>query len=113
MKKDEIFDLVIKAFGVYFLVLAIIAIPKMLSGLFISGLWLIKGISITGSHGEQVGRTVKATYLLSNLGGVFMFAVYITVAVNFLRSGSWVKFLMGKTFSTQSNTEQPSPQSRD
>ena len=106
MKKDEIFDLVVKAFGVYLLVLAIIALPKMLAGLYIVAICLVKGISITGSNGQQVGAAVKATYLLSNLGGAFLFSLYIIASVNFLRSGSWVKMLMGKT--AQPNIEQPS-----
>ena len=32
MKKDEMYDMVVKGFGVYLLVPAIIAIPKMLEG---------------------------------------------------------------------------------
>jgi len=37
MKKDEMFDLVVKGFGVYLLVPAIIAIPKMLEGIMMLG----------------------------------------------------------------------------
>ncbi len=64
MKKDEIFDLVVKAFGVYFLVLAAITLPKMLRGLFIVGLWLIKGISITDSNGQFSSDKVQVTVRL-------------------------------------------------
>ena len=40
MKKDEIFDLIIKAFGVYLLVLAIIALPAMINGAFMLSVFL-------------------------------------------------------------------------
>ena len=43
MKKDEIFDLIIKAFGVYLLVLAIIALPAMINGAFMLSVSLSSG----------------------------------------------------------------------
>jgi len=96
MKKDEIFELVVKAFGVYLLVLAIIALPKMLEGLLMLGFYLTQG-SWGGSSdamGEMM-RTLKTTYMSSSLGAVIRFVIYLVASINFLRSGSWVKRLMG------------------
>ena len=45
MNKDELFDVVIKAFGVVFLVLAIIAIPKVIEGLITIACMFILRIS--------------------------------------------------------------------
>lgn len=97
MKKDEVFELVIKAFGVYLLVLAILALPKMLEGLLMLGVYMTQG-SWGGSSdamGEMM-QTLKTTYMSSSLGAVIRFVIYIIASINFLRSGSWVKKLMGR-----------------
>lgn len=97
MKKDEVFELVVKAFGVYLLVLAIIALPKMIEGVIMLGFYLTQGPwGGTSDATEGIMTTLKATYMSSSLGAVIRFAIYIIASINFLRSGSWVKRLMKK-----------------
>ncbi|MBN2211734.1 MAG: hypothetical protein JW709_10105 [Sedimentisphaerales bacterium] len=96
MKKAELFDLIVKGFGVGFLMLAIIAIPKMLEGIIMTCFHLINGVWDHG--GDELAkymRTLWTTQLSASLGAIFRFIIYLIAAVNFLRSGSWVKKLMG------------------
>ena len=102
MKKDETFDLIIKGFGVYFLVLAIIAIPSVVNGLIMMGLYLhnIWGIPQDDTVGNLL-KTVQTTALAQSAGSIIKFTIYIIASINFLRSGSWVKKLMGKKMSVK------------
>lgn len=101
MKKEDYFDLIIKGFGVYLLVLAIIQIPSVLNGLllFVSYIALGGGFDFSGDADamSKIENTIRATTISKSLAGIFTFAIYIIASINFLRSGSWVKKLMGKT----------------
>ena len=97
MKKDEISELIVTGFGVYLLVLAIIAITKMLEGIIMLGFYLVQGSWWVTGGGDTIGNvmtTVQTAYISSSLGAVIRFAIYIVASINFLRSGSWVKRLM-------------------
>ena len=97
MKKDETFDLIIKGFGVYFIVLAIIAIPSVVSGLIMMGSYFHNtwGIPQDDTVGRAI-KTVQTTALAQSAGSIIKFIIYVIASINFLRSGSWVKKLMGK-----------------
>jgi len=104
MKKDEIFDLIIKAFGVYLLVLAIIALPAMINGAFMLSVSLSSGpIGDTGSLEGGLRQTLQTNYMSASVGAIARFVIYLIVSINFLRSGSWVKKLM-KNNSTSEQT---------
>ena len=97
MKKAEVFELIVKAFGVYLLVLAIIALPTMLQGIIMLAFYLTQGP--WGGTGDAMGEmmtTLKTTYMSSSLAAVIRFVIYIVASISFLRSGSWVRKLIGR-----------------
>jgi hypothetical protein len=93
MKKDEIFDLVVKGFGVYLLVLAIISIPRGIEGLFL--LWLYTGCSTSEPAISSFIASLHSSSISQSVVAIIKFIIYIIASVNFLRSGSLVKKLMG------------------
>ena len=90
MNKKEMLDLIIKGFGVYLLVLAIIAIPKMLGALFT--LPFVFGLD---PGEDSLVMTLRTGLISGSMEALVKFIIYIIASVNFLRSGSWVKKLMG------------------
>ena len=95
MKKDEIFDLVVKGFGVYLLVLAIISVPRVVEGLLL--VWLYTGCSTSEPVGSSFIATLHSSSISQSVVAIIKFITYIIASVNFLRSGSLVKKLMGVT----------------
>jgi hypothetical protein len=101
MNKDELFDVIIKGFGVAFLFLAIMAIPKALEGLLI--LAYIPHHLPKSEAPDNITNLLAATWpgmIASCIGAVIKFIIFIIASINFLRSGSWVKKLMGQQRST-------------
>ena len=97
MSKADLFELVVKGFGVCLFVLAIIALPKMLEGgvtlWFYATLGVFEG---TSDATRDMMDTLRATNMSSGIGAIIRFVVYIFASINFLRSGSLVKKLMGR-----------------
>ncbi len=90
MNKKEVLDLIVKGFGVYLLVLAIIAIPKLVGALF------MLPFMINSSLGnESLVTTMRSAVISDSVETIVKFIIYIIASVNFLRSGSCVKKLMG------------------
>jgi tellurite resistance protein TehA-like permease len=89
MTKDDFFDLIVKAFGVFFLVLAIMQIPSVITGAFVL-------LSVFGMNFPDDTDKTQVTLFIASFGGIFKFFIYILASVNFLRSGSLVKKIMGK-----------------
>jgi len=95
--KDELIDVIIKGFGVAFLFLAIIAIPKVFEGLVTLG-----AILFYTPEGEVSNNTkcvllaTRPSMIVQSVGAVIKFVIFIIASINFLRSGSWVKKLMGQ-----------------
>ena len=99
MTKEEIFDLMIKGFGIYFLVLAIIALPGVIKGILVFASYLPAlpwDFSGTDEGMEEILRTIKVTSFTQTLGYIIKLVIYIVASINFLRTGSWVKRLMRK-----------------
>ena len=95
MKENDTFDLIIKAFGIYFLVLAIMSIPGVLSGLLMLFYYTINGLwDVTEGDINKVLKMTKSSHLSLAINNVLRFIIYIIASINFLRSGSWVKKLM-------------------
>ena len=97
MTKDDFFDLIVKGFGVYFLVLAIMQIPSVIKGAFVL-------LSVFGMEFPDDTNNVQVALFITSFGGIFKFIIYILASVNFLRSGSLVKKIMGKRKTTEPNT---------
>ena len=98
MTKNDFFDLIVKGFGVYLLVLAIMQISSLITGIIL----FINYLSINFPNDAVTSmNTLRVTMLSASLGGTIKFIVYIFAAVNFLRSGSWVKKIMGKRKTTE------------
>lgn len=96
MNKDEFFDVIIKGFGVAFLFLAIMIIPKVfesISSLIAMVLYSPEGAP-TGDF-KYIFFATKPAVIAQGVGAVIKFIIYIIASINFLRSGSWVKKLMG------------------
>ena len=93
MKKNDFFDLIVKGFGVCLLVLAIMQIPSLITGIILLTNYLLINFP---NDAETSINALRVTMLSTSLGGTIKFIVYIFAAVNFLRSGSLVKKIMGK-----------------
>lgn len=96
MSKDDAFDLIVKAFGVGLLVAAIVAIPQMVEGVI-----LLRTLDrlLPMGDGQELSSywsLAESTHLASSLGAVVKCVVYALASFNFLRSGSWVRRLMGR-----------------
>jgi len=98
MNKEDTLDLIIKAFGVYLLVLAILAIPSVLQGLSAITFYLYQrpweDSGADANEMREMMNTLQTNMLFSGLGSLFKFAICLLAARNFLRSGSWVKWVM-------------------
>ena len=94
MKKDEIFDLIVKGFGVYLLVLAIMAIPEFVKGIASLAYCLCSLPSENADAVDKISTALKGTYISSGLGALVKFAIYLAVSINFLRSGSLARMIM-------------------
>lgn len=102
MTKSDVFELIVRAFGVYLLVLAILAIPSMLQGLVILVFYAGQEPHASGELGD-VMRNLWTTSVFSSLGGFFRFVILILASINFLRSGSWVRKLTGCQLADEPN----------
>ena len=97
MDKDELFDVIIKAFGVAFLVLAIIAIPKVFEGLItLAAMLLYTPESEASGNAKHLILATRPAIISAGVGAIIRFIIYIIASINFLRGGSWVKKLMGQ-----------------
>ena len=97
MRKEDLFELLVKGFGMCLLVLAVIALPKMLEGAVM--LWFYASVGGLGGGTEaarEMMDTLRATYMSSSIGAIIRFVIYVLVSINFLRSGSLVRKLMGR-----------------
>jgi hypothetical protein len=105
MKKDDYFELIIKAFGIYLLILAILAIPNVLSSMVMVIFWprdIMHESEVNGLMGK-LGQTM----VLRSFEQIFRFTILFVISLNFLRSGSLVKKLVGaKTKTTEPNNNQ-------
>ncbi len=97
MTKDDALDLIVKAFGVGLLVAAISMIPTMVESVMMANTF--ESHESTGD-GEQLlsdyWSLVRSGQVSSGLIALLRFLLYLLVAVNFLRSGSLVRRLMGR-----------------
>ena len=95
MKENNTFDMIIKAFGIYFLVLAIMSIPGLLSGVIMLFYYSINELgNVAEGETSKLIKVTYSTHLSSAINNVVRFIIYIIASINFLRSGSWVKKLM-------------------
>ncbi|MHC4639322.1 MAG: hypothetical protein ACYTBP_11670 [Planctomycetota bacterium] len=90
MNKKEVLDLIVKGFGVYLLVLAIIAIPKMFGAFFLLPFMVGQDLG-----NESLATTVRYGVISDSVVAIAKFIIYIIASINFLRKGTWVKKLMG------------------
>ena len=97
MDKEDLFDLIIKGFGVYLLVLAIIAIPKTVVGIFMFVFFTVYNPS-SGPSGEisNLAEIFWSSSISDGIGAIIRFVIYIIASISFLRSGALVRKLMGK-----------------
>ncbi len=90
MNKKETLDLIIKGFGIYLLVLAITQIPKIFGACL-----MLPYVIGRDMPDESLAVTLQFGVISDSVETFVKFIFYIIVSVNFLRSGSWVKMLMG------------------
>ena len=95
MTKEEIFDLIIKAFGVYFLVLVIISLPKIISGMTIITYYLIS-FPYTNEMFEEISKSLKIAGATLSLTIILKILIYLIASIIFLRSRSLASKLVGK-----------------
>ena len=96
------FDVVIKAFGVAFLFLAIMAIPKVFEGIVIlisMFYYPPKGDPTTDI--KYLYTMTRPAAISQSIGAIIKFIIYIIASINFLRSGSLVKKLIGQQITPQ------------
>ena len=112
MRKAEVFELIVKAFGVYLLVLAIIALAAVLQSAIMLVFSLAQG-SLAGADSimAELVSAYKTTYVSAGLGAVIRCVIYTVASVNLLRSGSWVKRLMRTRASTEPTDGEASSES--
>ncbi len=90
MNKKEVLDLIVKGFGVYLLVLAIIAIPKVFEAFL-----MLPFMIGHGPGNEPLHVTLRYGLISQSVETLIKIIIYIIASVNFLRSGSCVRKLMG------------------
>ena len=102
MTKDELFDVVVKAFGVLFLTLAIMAIPELFKGIGMLIFMLTYGpIGATPDEADRWIMAARPGIISESIGAIMKSVIYIIISMNFLRSGSLVRKLMGKKHSEE------------
>ena len=110
MSKDDVLDLIVKAFGVGLLVAAIAAIPAMIENVILVG-----GLARQGAMGEgpeftaDFWNVARSTHIASGLGALAKFLVFALASFNFLRSGSLVRRLMGSPVEQAGATDAAAP----
>lgn len=106
MDKEDLFDLIIKGFGIYLLVLAIIAIPKAIEGIFmLVFLAVCNPFSGSEEKAAELASTVQSAWVSGSIGAAVKFVIYIIASASFLRSGALVKKLMGKKKISKENNQ--------
>ncbi len=95
MTKEDIFDLIIKAFGVYFLVLVIISLPKIISVIIIITYYLIT-FPYTNEIFEEMSKSLKIAGTTNSLTIILKLLIYLIASIIFLRSRSLASKLVGK-----------------
>jgi hypothetical protein len=97
MDKKDSFDLIIKGFGIYLLVLAIIAFPQAISDILML-IFMAAYNPFSGSPEKttELVSTIKSGCISGGIGAIVRIVIYIIASVSFLRSGALVRKLMGQ-----------------
>ncbi len=96
MKKDEIFDLILKAAAIYLFGLAIISTPKV-AGSLILIILRFKYILATFVGEATPGEIMMSATINSlALADILQFVIYFIVGRNLYNGGSWLKLFFKK-----------------
>jgi predicted membrane protein len=96
MNKKDWIEIIIKGFGIYFIVLAIIAIPGLISGFLAVPLYLYHAIPESGSEVPSYMKQLHLTLLTSSATSILRFIVYVFAAKYFLTGPKLIYRLIDK-----------------
>jgi len=98
MTRDDVVDLMLKAVGLLFLVLAVLAIPKVLTALLAHACWY-GHVSSESAHGFDASRMFSLVTLRGDLTALLKFVLCIAGARHFLGNPKKIRQWMerGKT----------------
>lgn len=96
MTKDDIFDLILKGAGIYLCVLSLIQLPNAIDGLLATIMIVSSGFSNLSDEANQLTNTLQLQKLAVSIGAIIRMVIYLLVARNFFRGGSWLNWLLGK-----------------
>ena len=105
MSQDEILGLILKATAIYLFVLAVIALPNAVGGLFGIVLFSPATLSVLSGDGSA-GDNLIAPHFATAVTEVLRFAFFILVGRNLFAGGSWIRRIFGAKVIAASQSEE-------
>ncbi len=107
MDRQQISWLIIRAFGLYLLVQAVILLPEVLAGLFTARYYsnALSSIGSESGNGASYARVARSMYSTLAIGPLLRIVLYSGVGIYMLRGGRFLVRLLNRVPGTATDVD--------